>query len=350
MKFTNKMPTAYFKSLSKKVKVIKLESPAENNILSVPKKEVALPRKYNTLTPKTSLDKLKYSLCHSFSPEKDLVFRRLLSATSTDVVLDFPQLLTVLPTEAKESEVLTFPFLNPWRLNKSFTQLPNSEKEVQKKRQDFLDSCFPASNFPSVTRVLSATMSEASISSLEKWKEKMKEELGEVGFVQHQRQLFHRGSLLHRHIAHFLAEGQFLDSVPTEIEGLWKSLTSVFPDIEKVKLLEKHITHPFLCYKGVADCVASYKNEVVVIDWKTSSKQKPSMNELYDEPIQAAAYAGALNYDRNIDLQVDKFAVVIAYESGEPAHVHAFNHSICKEYWGLWLKRLKQYWRQLEKK
>ena len=348
MKFTNRMPAAYFKSLSKRVKVVKLGSPAENNILSVPKKEVALPRKYNSLTHKTSLD--KHPSCHSFSPDKDLVFRRLLSATSTDVVLDFPQLLTALPTEAKESEVFTFPLLNPWRLNKSFAQLPDSEKEVQKKRQDFLNSCFPASNFPSVTRVLSATMSEASISSLEKWKEKMKEELGEVGFVQHQRQLFHRGSLLHRHIAHFLTEGQFLDSIPSEIEGLWKSLTSVFPDIEKVKLLEKHITHPFLCYKGVADCVASYKNEMVVIDWKTSSKQKPSMNELYDEPIQAAAYAGALNYDRNLDLQVDKFAVVIAYESGEPAHVHAFNHTICKDYWGLWLKRLKQYWRQLEKK
>jgi genome maintenance exonuclease 1 len=74
------------------------------------------------------------------------------------------------------------------------------------------------------------------------------------------------------------------------------------------------------------------------------------MNELYDEPLQAAAYAGALNYDKNLDLQVDKFAVVIAYESGEPAHVHAFNHTICKEYWGLWLKRLKQYWKQLDNK
>jgi len=194
-------------------------------------------------------------------------------------------------------------------------------------------------------------MSEASVSSLQKWKEKMVQELGQVGFIEHQRKLFHRGSLLHRHIAHFLTKGHSLPNLPQEIEGLWKSLQPVFPEIEKVKMIEKHVSHPFLCYKGVADCVASYKNELVITDWKTSSKQKPTMNDLYDEPIQAAAYAGALNYDRDVNnIQVDKFAVVIAYESGEPAHVHAFNHSICKEYWGLWLKRLKQYWSQLESK
>lgn len=314
-------------------------------------------RLFNSLSRQVR-DTWSNGITHSFTYEKDLICSRQASSLSTtagakkvavDGVLDFPELLEALPADVRQRPVLKFPFLNPWRMDRKFSELGLNEEEAQKNRAAILDASFPHRNFPSVTRVLQSTMSEASIGSLDKWKQKMISELGEVGFVKHQRKLFHRGSLLHRLIAHKLSGQQDDDREPAEeIAKLWSSLAPVFPSISSVQLMEKPVAHPFLCYKGIADCVACYKNELVVIDWKTSARSKPTLSDLYDEPLQAAAYAGAVNYDKDLKLQVEKFVVVIAYDNGDSADVHAFNHSVCKEYWNLWLARLREYWGSLE--
>lgn len=260
---------------------------------------------------------------------------------------DFPQLLDVLPENIKAGKVLNFPLLNPWRLGIPTTGLDNTEEEFQRKRADILDSKFPASGFPSVSKILQGSQTEMAKENLNRWKLKMTEELGEVGFIEHQRKLFHRGSLLHRSLA-LLLENQTEPKISPVIKNLWESLRPVLPNISNVRVIERHISHPFLCYKGVVDCVAVYERQLCLIDWKTSSKQKPTLSNLFDEPLQAAAYLGALNYDRSIDYQVVQVALIIAYEDGQPAQVHRLSHSHCRDYWKIWLGRLKTYWETLD--
>lgn len=59
-----------------------------------------------------------------------------------------------------------------------------------------------------------------------------------------------------------------------------------------------------------------------MIEWKTSRKQKATLKSLYDYPLQAVAYAGALNYDETFNVEVKTKghqkcqldSVMVAYE------------------------------------
>lgn len=300
---------------------------------------------------------------HSLLNEKALVFgghqinyssaeSRTGEKTQLDDGVDFPQLLNVLPSNVRKDEkkISLFPLLNPWRIGHSkISGMMETEADAQMKRSKVLDKLFPSSNFPSVTRVLQATMEDSAKSALARWKEKMITDMGEVPFIQHQRKIFNRGSLLHKNIATKLTSPQAGIQVPNEIHGFWESLSHVFPEISEVKIMEHRVKHPFLCYSGVADCVAIMNDDLVLIDWKTSSRPKPDLSYLYDEPIQAVSYAGAVNFDHDLcKFHLEKVVIVIAYEDGSPADVHQLSHSHCRDYWKLWLLRLQNYFKIIQ--
>ena len=48
------------------------------------------------------------------------------------------------------------------------------------------------------------------------------------------------------------------------------------------------------------------RNTLCVIDWKTSSKPKPLMSNLYDNPLQVVAYLGAINLSANFTSKVSR--------------------------------------------
>ncbi|ELU12574.1 hypothetical protein CAPTEDRAFT_84194, partial [Capitella teleta] len=204
----------------------------------------------------------------------------------------------------------------------------------------------PNGRLPSVTRILGKTMSAESRAALDMWEKKKIEELGLEGFQNLKLETFKRGHQLHACIEQCLhgAEESELD-ITHLIEGHWKSMSRVFTHIGDVHFTEARVQHPILKYTGIFDCVAYYKNSLCLIDWKTSKKQKSRLQHTYDNPVQLAAYIGALNHDPNFEFKdpVHRAVLVIAYEDGSPAHVYQLSPHQLSAYWRKWTKRLHQY-------
>ncbi|XP_006811080.1 mitochondrial genome maintenance exonuclease 1, partial [Neolamprologus brichardi] len=124
------------------------------------------------------------------------------------------------------------------------------------------------------------------------------------------------------------------------------SVSDILEDIRAVRAIESTVQHETLNYLGVVDCVARYRGVLCVIDWKTSDKPKPFLSNTYDNPLQVAAYAGALNSDANYKYQVENGLIVVAYKDGSPAHAHQLNSELMLEFWKTWLLRLEEFTEQ----
>lgn len=199
---------------------------------------------------------------------------------------------------------------------------------------------------PSVTRILQQTMPMEQAFYLERWKQRMIMELGEEGFIAYTAALFSQGKRFHAQLEDlFLSEEQYTPKKDDtkELVGYMNSIEHVLPDVVGVKTLESAVVHSELQYLGLVDCVAKYRGKLCVIDWKTSEKQKPYLKNTFDNPLQVAAYIGAINHDRNYNFQVDCGLIVIAYKDGSPAHAHFIDSEKCLHYWDKWLLRLEEY-------
>lgn len=204
---------------------------------------------------------------------------------------------------------------------------------------------------PSVTRILQQTLSPDQIFYLERWKRKMVAELGEEGFKEYSQKLFRQGKRFHSALEDALTsgvtwsnrDGSDMSQYPPEVSGYMQSVSHILEDVREVRAIESTVHHNSLNYLGIVDCVARYRGVLCVIDWKTSEKHKPFLNNTYDNPIQVAAYAGALNTDPNYKYQVENGLIVVAYKDGSPAHAHKLNSELMLEYWKTWLLRLEEF-------
>ncbi|NXD97864.1 MGME1 exonuclease, partial [Chaetorhynchus papuensis] len=199
---------------------------------------------------------------------------------------------------------------------------------------------------PSVTRILQETLSPQQVFYLERWKKKMIEELGKEGFEEYTKNLFLQGERFHSALESIFLSGEKAAKEQGEddvVAGYLSSVEHVLEDISEVKALESGVHHETLQYLGLVDCVAKYRGRLCVIDWKTSEKPKPFLQNTYDNPLQVAAYIGAINHDANYDFQVRCGLVVVAYKNGSPAHPHFMDPDLCSQYWNKWLLRLEEY-------
>ncbi|CAH1262263.1 MGME1 [Branchiostoma lanceolatum] len=202
----------------------------------------------------------------------------------------------------------------------------------------------PDLGMPSVGSILRKTMPPESVLVLERWKARMISELGEEGFKKLQEDTFREGQTIHTAIDELLTGTPERDlTIPEENQGHWASIQHVLADISDVCVVESVVKHPELQYGGILDCVAKYRGQWCLVDWKTSKRLKPTLKQCYDIPLQVAAYTGALNYDDNYGFQVEKALLVIAYGSGDKGHAHLLPPALTEHYWTQWLKRLHQF-------
>nr|XP_056718792.1 mitochondrial genome maintenance exonuclease 1 [Euleptes europaea] len=203
-----------------------------------------------------------------------------------------------------------------------------------------------ASKMASVTTVLQQTMPLEQAFFLERWKRQMILELGEEGFAEYTKNIFQQGKLFHATLeALLLAEENSVKEQEehSSISGYLASVQHVLQDVSGVRALESAVQHEALHYQGLMDCVAEYRGILCVIDWKTSGKPKPLLRNTFDNPLQIAAYVGAVNHDANYDFQVGCGLLVVAYKDGSPAHPHYMDSELCSQYWNKWLLRLEEF-------
>ncbi|XP_046445847.1 mitochondrial genome maintenance exonuclease 1-like isoform X1 [Daphnia pulex] len=235
------------------------------------------------------------------------------------------------PFFKKDEIILPFPMV----LKKECT-LPSS-KEI-------LSIASAKVDVPSVTQVLSKTMSDKSEMMLAMWRKRKIAEVGEEGLKEFMRESKLTGKELHLNIETYL-RGVEYNSVKVEprISGHWLSMKSILGSLEDVAVLESYVVHKQLKYKGFVDCVCKYKDNLVVVEWKTSQRTKSTLQDAYDDPIQIAAYIGAINADERYPLRVENALLVVAYPTGRPANVLTLDKKLCEHYWNEWLKRLEAF-------
>ena len=201
---------------------------------------------------------------------------------------------------------------------------------------------------PSVTKILSATMSEESKAVLARWEKEKIALLGEDGFKKYKADMFSRGKTLHSILENFL-ESRKLPKITEVEDDISKrhilSLSQMIHGIDRPLAIESSVVHPDLGYSGIMDCVAVINNTLTLIDWKTSERVKNSKKALYDNPLQLAAYIGAINQDPAYESlgNITQGAVVVVYNTGYPAMIHVFNEQQLAKYWSLWCERLDMY-------
>lgn len=224
---------------------------------------------------------------------------------------------------------------------------PNKSILTQKTAPDVpLQISLQKNKMASVTTILQQTMPLEHTFYLERWKQQMILELGKEGFAEYTKQIFQQGKLFHTALEALLVAEDISAKVQeedTSISGYVTSVQQVLQDVTEVRALESAVQHETLHYRGLVDCVAEYRGKLCVIDWKTSGKSKPLLQNTFDNPLQIAAYIGALNHDGNYDFQVDCGLIVVAYKDGSPAHAHYMNTELCSLYWNKWLFRLEEY-------
>ena len=123
-----------------------------------------------------------------------------------------------------------------------------------------------------------------------------------------------RGTDLHGIVENYLLNIPELPDLSLISKHLFKIIRPEIDNINNIYALESSLYSKILGIAGTVDCIAEYKGELAVIDFKTSKKEKPrEWIEHYF--VQAAAYA-CMFYELT-GISVKKLVILMACEDGE---------------------------------
>jgi genome maintenance exonuclease 1 len=189
---------------------------------------------------------------------------------------------------------------------------------------------------PGITSILKATKSPQEKAQLSNWRQRVG--TSQANWIS--RTSRDRGTLLHQLIkSYFLAESF---SCPDSIKPYWENLFPILQDIHDVRLIEGYLFHYYEGYAGRVDCVASYHGIPCVIEFKSADRIK----RLYDEPLQLAAYCGALNRQYGVKYGVSLNHVLLIATTPDEVSLTWFDPNEVMDYWHKWQQRVAQFWAQ----
>jgi len=200
---------------------------------------------------------------------------------------------------------------------------------------------------PSVTKIIEDSMSDEAATRLRRWRKQMIKEKGVLGFEKLQRDTLDRGTKFHSLIQQYFEKELEPDfnKAPSKEMRLFRSAYHVLQRVDSYITGEILSTHPCLFYHGRIDSLVIIDGHVTLVEWKTSEKQKLTLASTYDAPPQTAAYIGALNRDKDLDIPfVTQAKIVFCYTDGSPATVFDQDQDRLQSDWRIWLDRLETYW------
>lgn len=144
----------------------------------------------------------------------------------------------------------------------------------------------------------------------EDWRRRVGEE--EANKVN--RQATSRGTDLHSLVENYLLNIPELPDKSLISKHLFKIIRPELNNINNIYALESSLYSKILGIAGTVDCIAEYKGELSIIDFKTSKKAKP-VEWIEHYFVQAAAYA-CMFYELT-QIPVKKLVILMACEDGE---------------------------------
>ncbi|CAG9583378.1 unnamed protein product [Danaus chrysippus] len=210
--------------------------------------------------------------------------------------------------------------------------------QIKQHQNDF------TKQFPSVTLILNKTMTEESRKALDKWKQERIAEMGLEEFNRFYEAQLAVGTKFHNTLKNYFTQPQTQLRIEKDVEAVWVSVSEVLKSISSPKAIESNVVHPLLKYRGIFDAIADYEDKPTLIEWKKSDKPRKSLQMTYDNPVQLAAYFGAVCNDLNYKhFNVRDALLVIAYTDGSKADAYHLSTDKLREHWAQWLIRLEEY-------
>ena len=188
----------------------------------------------------------------------------------------------------------------------------------------------PDGTFPSITTVLGRKKAQF----FKEWRARIGEEEANKITTQATR----RGTKVHKVIENYIfnKEDYFENSLPNVREMFNTVKSHLDNNLDNIAGIEIPLWSKQLGVAGRCDCVADWKGQKAILDWKTSSK--PKKKEWVEEYfLQATAYS--IMFEERTKIPINNIVIVIAVENEEPQIFEEKSF----DYWNLLETTLKEW-------